>query len=196
MKTKLSILLIALFVLQSASAQFRLGPKAGTNLVKVEGQPFSEQFRYAYHLGLFSEIGLLPNNKLSIQPELVWNQYSSTLDSSFKSVYQHVFSSDQSKVKLNYLSIPIVLNYRLFGPLYLQAGPQFSILLNRDKNLLQNGTDAFKNGDFSMLAGAQIRISKVYLTGRYAIGLSNISDLDNKEKWNSQAIHLSLGLAL
>ena len=30
---------------------------------------------------------------------------------------------DQSKVKLNYLTIPLLLNYRLIGPIYLQAGP-------------------------------------------------------------------------
>lgn len=196
MKTKLSILLIALFILQSASAQFRIGPKAGVNLVKVDGHPFSDQFRYAYHLGVFSEIVLTPDKKLSLQPEVVWNQYSTTLDSNFKSVYQNLTSSDQSKVKLNYLSIPIVLNYRLLGPIYLQAGPQFSILMNQDKKFLQNGADAFKHGDFALLAGAQVRISKIYLTGRYNIGLNNLNDIDNKDKWKSQAIHLSVGLAL
>jgi hypothetical protein len=145
---------------------------------------------------VFSEIVLTPDNKLSLQPEVVWNQYSTTLDSNFKAVYQNLTSSDQSKVKLNYLTIPLVLNYRLLGPIYLQAGPQFSILMNQDKKFLQNGVDAFKNGDFAMLAGAQVRISKIYLTGRYNIGLNNLNDIDNKDKWKSQAIHLSVGLAL
>jgi len=194
MKTKLSILVMTLFIIQTASAQFRIGPKTGVNLVKVDGHPFSDQFRYAYHLGVFSEIVL--SKKLSLQPEVVWNQYSTTLDSSFKSVYQNLTSSDQSKVKLNYLSVPLLLNYRLIGPIYLQAGPQFSILMNHDKKFLQNGVDAFSKGDFAMVAGAQVRISKFYLTGRYNIGLNNINDLDEKDKWKSQAIHLSVGLAL
>ncbi|HEV8271291.1 MAG TPA: porin family protein [Chitinophagaceae bacterium] len=194
MKTKLAIMAIALLTMQAASAQFRLGAKAGANLVKVEGSSFKDEFRYGYHLGGFAEIGVV--KKLTIQPEVLFSQYSMTLDSSFKSVYENVLNSEQTHVKLNYLSIPILLNYRLLGPIYLQAGPSFSILMNHDKNLLQNGGDAFKKGDFAMIGGAQVRISKLYLTGRYVVGLSNINDIDDKEKWKSQAIQLSVGLSL
>ena len=196
MNTKLAIMAIALLTMQAASAQFRLGAKAGANLVKVEGKSFKDEFRYNYHVGGFAEIGLTRDKKLTLQPEVLFNQYSTTLDSSFKAVYENVLNSEQTHVKLNYLSIPILLNYRLIGPLYLQAGPAFSILMNQDKNFLQNGGDAFKKGDFSMIGGAQIRITKIYLTGRYVVGLANINDIDNKDKWKSQAIQLSLGLSI
>jgi len=194
MKTKLAIMAIALLTMQAASAQFRLGAKAGANLVKVNGESFKDQFRYGYHLGGFAEIGV--TRKLSIQPEVLFNQYSTTLDSNFKSVYQNVINSNQSHVKLNYLSIPILLNYKLIGPVYLQAGPAFSILMDQSKNFLQNGGDAFKKGDFSMIGGAQVRIAKLYLSGRYVVGLANINDIDDKDKWKSQAIQLSVGLSL
>jgi len=194
MKTKLAIMAIALLTMQAASAQFRLGAKAGANLVKVEGQAFKDEFRYGYHLGGFAEIGII--RKLTIQPEVLFNQYSMTLDSSFKSVYENIITSEQSHVKLNYLSIPILLNYKFLGPIYLQAGPAFSILIDQNKNFLQNGGDAFKKGDFSMIGGAQVRLSKLYLSGRYVVGLANINDIDDKEKWKSQAIQLSVGLSL
>ena len=194
MKTKLAIMAIALLTMQAASAQFRLGAKAGANLVKVDGKSFKDEFRYGYHLGGFAEIGV--TKKLTIQPEVLFNQYSTTLDSSFKSVYQNVINSNQSHVKLNYLSIPILLNYRLIGPIYLQAGPAFSVLIDQNKNFLQNGGDAFKKGDFSMIGGAQVRIAKLYLSGRYVVGLANINDIDDKDKWKSQAIQLSVGLSL
>ena len=196
MKTKLAIMAIALLTMQAASAQFRLGAKAGANLVKVEGKSFKDEFRYNYHVGGFAEIGLTRDGKLTLQPEVLFNQYSTTLDSNFKSVYENVLSSEQAHVKLNYLTIPILLNYRLIGPLYLQAGPAFSILMDQNKNFLQNGGDAFKKGDFSMIGGAQVRISRIYLTGRYVVGLANINDIDNQDKWKSQAIQLSLGLSL
>ena len=194
MKTKLAIMAIALLTMQAASAQFRLGAKAGANLVKVEGQAFKDEFRYGYHLGGFAEIGII--RKLTIQPEVLFNQYSMTLDSSFKSVYENIITSEQSHVKLNYLSVPILLNYKFLGPIYLQAGPAFSILIDQNKNFLQNGGDAFKKGDFSMIGGAQVRISRIYLSGRYVVGLANINDIDDKEKWKSQAIQLSVGLSL
>jgi len=194
MKTKLAIMAVALLTMQAASAQFRLGAKAGANLVKVEGKSFKDEFRYGYHLGGFAEIGII--RKLTIQPEVLFNQYSMTLDSSFKSIYENIITSEQSHVKLNYLSIPILLNYKFLGPIYLQAGPAFSILLDQNKNFLQNGGEAFKKGDFSMIGGAQVRLSKLYLSGRYVVGLANINDIDDKEKWKSQAIQLSVGLSL
>lgn len=196
MKLRLATLTIALFVTAAASAQFRIGAKAGANIVKVDGKSFKDEFRYGYQVGGFAEIGLTNNGKLSLQPEVVFNQYSTTLDSNYKSIYENIISSDQSRVRLNYLSIPIVLNYKLLGPLYLQAGPQFSVLVNQDKNFLQNGAEAFKNGDLSMIGGAQIKFSKFYLTGRYVVGLANINDIDNKDEWKSQAIQLSLGVSL
>ena len=92
--------------------------------------------------------------------------------------------------------MPILINYRLLGPVYLQAGPQFSILMDQNKNFLQNGGDAFRNGDFAMIGGAQVRISKIYVTGRYVVGLNNINDIDNRDQWKSQAVQLSFGLSL
>ena len=63
----------------------------------------------------------------------------------------------------------------------LQAGPQFGVLIDQNKTLLQNGGDAFKKGDFSMLAGVQVKVGAMRVTGRYAIGLNNISDIDNED---------------
>jgi len=194
MKTKLLSLALALLISQLMMAQFHLGVKAGANIVKVDGKSFKEEFRYGYNLGGFAEIGLSP--KFSFQPEVMFNQYSTTLDSNYKSIYENVIASNQSKIKLNYLSIPLLLDYKFLGPIHLQAGPQFSVLMSQDKNFLQNGREAFKNGDFSLVAGAQVKLAQLRVTGRYIIGLSNINDIDNQDKWKSQVIQLSLGIAL
>jgi hypothetical protein len=97
---------------------------------------------------------------------------------------------------LSYLSIPVLLNYNLGSNFALQAGPQFGILLDQNRNLLQNGKDAFSKGDFSMLAGVQIKLSSLRIYGRYVIGLSNLNDIDNQDKWKSQSIQLGLGLTI
>ena len=138
MKTKLFIpLLAALLFSQFAMAQFHIGIKGGANISKVDGKSFKDEFRYGYHVGGFAEIGL--GSKFGIQPEVLFNQYTTTLDSNYNHVYQDVFSS-QTTVKLNYLSIPILLNYKLLGNfLTIQAGPQFGVLIRQDKTLLQNG---------------------------------------------------------
>lgn len=192
MKTKILPLIAALLFSHVMFAQFHIGAKAGANIIKIDGKSFKDEFRFGYHLGGFVEIGL--KNKWSINPEVIFNQYSTTVDSNFKHIYQDVFR--QSNVKLNYLSIPIILNYKFIGPVSLQAGPQFGILLDKNKTLLQNGGNAFKNGDFSMVAGAQVKLAALRITGRYMVGLSNINDIDNQNKWTSQGIQLSLGIAL
>lgn len=193
MKTKVCLFLIMLAVATAATAQFHVGAKAGANITKIDGKSFKEQFKYGYHVGGFAEIGF--GNKLGIQPEVLFNQYNTTVDSNFSHIYQHAFNNNN--VKLNYLSIPILLNYKLFGNfLTLQAGPQFGVLINKDKNLIQNGGNAFKDGDLSMIGGVQLKLSSLRINGRYVVGLNNINDLDNQNKWKSQGFQLSLGLAL
>ena len=197
MKTKLLTLAFAvLFTSVAATAQFHIGIKGGANITKVDGKSFKDEFRYGYSLGGFMEVRM--GNKFVLQPEVLFNQYATTLDSNAQHIYQGVFNnSDQRKVKLDYLSIPIVLNYKLIGSfLSLQAGPQFSVLMNNDKTLLQNGGEAFKNGEFSMLGGVQMKIAALRINARYAIGLNNINDIDNQDKWKNQGFQVSVGLAL
>jgi len=196
MKAKLLSLTAAVLFSTALMAQFHIGAKTGANINKINGKSFKDEFRYGYTLGGFMEVRL--SNKFVLQPEVLFNQNSTTLDSSFKNIYQGVFNaSAQSKVKLNYLSIPLLLNYKLIGSfLSLQAGPQFSVLMSNNKTLLQNGGEAFKNGEFSMLGGVQVKLGAIRVNGRYAVGLNNINDIDNQDKWKSESFQLSVGLAL
>ena len=195
MKTKLFSLFAALLLSQAMMAQFHLGIKGGANIFKVDGQSFKDEFRYGYHLGGFMEIGL--GNKFGFQPEVLFNQFSTTLDSNYKHIYQNIINPNQSTIKLNYLSVPLILNYKLLGNfLTLQAGPQFGILIDKNRTLLQNGGDAFKHGDLSVLAGAQIKVAALRITGRYVVGLNNINDIDNQDKWKYSGFQVSVGLAL
>ncbi len=194
MKTKLLSLFAAVLISQAMMAQFHLGIKAGTNVTKVDGKSFKDEFRYGYHLGGFAEIRI--SNKLVLQPEVLFNQYATKLDSNYKNVYEDIFDGN-SNIKLNYLSFPIVVNYKLIGNfLSLQAGPQFGVLIDQNKTVLQNSGNAFKNGDFSMLAGVLMRVGPLRVNGRYAIGLNNISDIPDDNKWKSQGFQVSVGLAL
>ncbi len=194
MKLKILSIAVAILLLSTANAQsFHLGIKGGANINKITGESFNQQFTYGYHAGAFAELGL--GNKLSLQPEVLFNQISSDTSSQFSKVYSS-FATNASKIKLTYLSIPILLNYKLAPFLQLQAGPQFGVLINNKNNLVQNGKDAFKKGDFSMLAGLQIKLASFRIYGRYAVGLNNINDIDNKDKWTSQSFQIGVGFAI
>ena len=168
-----------------------MGAKAGANINKIDGKSFSEQFTYGDHLGGFFSVGL--GKKFAIQPEVLFNQINVDTSSTFSQVYKF---NQVDKVQLKYLSIPILLNFKPVKFITLQAGPQFSVLMNKSRTLLENGRDAFKAGDFSMLGGAQVNIGHLNIYGRYAIGLSNLNDLDNQEKWKSQSFQIGLGFTL
>jgi hypothetical protein len=193
---KYSMILAAVLLISSASfaQSFKFGPKLGANMGKIEGKGFSDQYSLGYHIGGFAEIGL--GKKWAIQPEVLWNQVNTDTVSGFKSVYQNIVSTNNINIKLSYLSIPLLLSYKPVKALSLQAGPQFGILIDQGKSITQNGADAFKKGDLSMLFGAQLNILKIRVYGRYVVGLNNINDLPNNEKWKNQGLQVGVGFAL
>jgi hypothetical protein len=89
-----------------------------------------------------------------------------------------------------------MINYNLSNILAIQAGPQFGILIDKSKNLVQNGKDAFKSGDFSLAAGLQLKVSKFRVYGRFVGGLTDLNNLENNDTWKVQMIQLGIGLGL
>jgi len=192
MKAKLlSLAVVALVSTSAFSQSFKIGFKGGANINKLSGQSFKENFSFGYQLGGFVEVGI--SKKFAIQPEVLFTQINSDTSNNFSSVYQF---KKIDKVQLKYLSIPLLLNYKPIKILALQAGPQFGILLNKNNTLLQNGKEAFKSGDFSMLGGVQLTVAKFMAYARYTVGLNNINDIDSKEKWKNQSIQLGVGFIL
>lgn len=188
------IILVLSFTFLQAQG-IKLGIKAGTNLTKISGKSFNDGFDLSYHFGGFMELNF--NKKWGIQPEVLWSQ-SSQKPTSFNAIYGGASVTPtfngQEPLKLDYLSIPILLNYRVGGIFSILAGPQYSILLNKEKNFLQNGQSAFSNGDFAVVMGGQFNFDFLKIYGRYNIGLTNINDIDSKDKWTSQQIQLGIGL--
>lgn len=194
MNRKLALLLITTTLTTLSFAQgFHAGIKGGANVLKVEGKSFEEEFRHGYNLGAFAEINF--NKKWGIQPEVLWNQTNTRTSNDFKDIYPHGIT-DVRNVKLNYLSIPVLLTYRPIKPLSLQVGPQFGILMDQDRSLFQNGTDAFKRGDFAMVGGVQLNIAAIKVGARYQVGLTNINDIDNQDKWTSQGFQAYVGFRI
>lgn len=192
MQTKILACLVAALAFTTVSfAQFHVGAKAGVNITKIDGQSFKEAFDYGYHLGGFAEIGL--GNKWSLQPEVLFNQYTSKTTTEFSDIYQGESFKD---VKLNYLTVPLLLSYSPSKILSLQGGAQVGVLLDKSKTLLKNGQQAFKDGDFSLLGGVQVNLGAIKVSGRYFIGLNNINDIDSQDKWRNQGFQLSLGLRI
>jgi hypothetical protein len=194
MKSYILSLAIVATSFNVANAQsFHAGIKFGANVNKLTGQSFKDQFTYGYHAGVFTEIPL--SSKWTIQPEVVFSEVRNDTSSKFSQLY-NLNSNRVSEIKLSYLSIPLILNYNVTKMVSLQAGPQFGILLDQHKDLLQNGRAAFKQGDFSMIGGLQVKLSSLRVYARYAVGLNNLNDIDNQDKWKNQSIQIGIGLSI
>ncbi|MDQ2864148.1 MAG: outer membrane beta-barrel protein, partial [Bacteroidota bacterium] len=101
-----------------------------------------------------------------------------------------------SSVKLKYMSIPLLFNYNLDKFIAIQAGPQFSILMNENDNLLKNGQNAFQSGEFSVVGGIQLKILKFRAYGRYVGGLTNVNHIVSSGAWKASSFQLGVGFAL
>jgi len=192
MKSKsivLSLLLLTFAVIQSRAQGIHLGVKGGANIFKIDGQGYDQGFQFGYNVGAFAEINF--PGAFGIQPELMWNQTNYRTGTQFSSIYPN--GIDDVKGKLNYLTVPVLLSFRPAKIISFQAGPQFGILLNQDKNLVNNTKDAFKKGDLSLVGGVQLNLASVVVGGRYVVGLNNINDVTDDHSWKNQGFQVYLG---
>lgn len=175
---------------------FRIGAKAGININKIQGQSYKQGFNYNYLLGGFVQFNF---GRFGLQPEVNLVQSSSEFSKDANNVYNDLFyGGSQKKAKLNYIKVPFLLNINVGESKHvkLQLGPQFSGLLKQTVDSVKTGNNFFKTSDFSMLGGVWFQIPFVNLGARYELGLSNVNDIDNKEKWKSQAFTIFVGFTL
>jgi Outer membrane protein beta-barrel domain len=188
-KIFLSALAVIAFMSATLAQGFHIGAKVGANMGKIDGESFSNEFKLGYQLGGFAEIDFTKG--FGIQPELLWSQTNTKVTDEVLTGWK-----PGEEIHLNYLNIPILLRLNAGKMLTFNLGPQFSILTNNHKTTLENAGDAFKSGDLAMVAGAQVNIGSLRVYGRYNIGLSDISDIKETDKWRNQQLQLGLGLKI
>jgi hypothetical protein len=180
MKKLLFIGFLSLFFVPLAQAQF--GVKGGLNVAELTGRDGeSSSYKAFYHVGVFYQANIL--GPLSIQPEVQYSVAGGNLKSAFTDY----------DTKLHYFTVPILAKLTI-GPVFVEAGPQFGVLLNADQSgkmqvdLAPDGTPAygnasrpatgsFKRGDFSVVGGVGLKLASGFsLGGRLVAGLNDIND--------------------
>ncbi len=125
---------------------------AGQNIIEgAEG-------RTGYHIGLW---GKLDFPKLYIRPELVFTRTQSSYD----------LDGTSSDYNISKLDAPILLGYKIIGPLHIFAGPAFQYTLSND---LDGVTVQDVENDFTvgLNIGAGVNLGRVGLDVRYERGFS------------------------
>lgn len=176
------------------------GIKAGPEFGKVGGKSFTSAYKAGYQAGAFAEIRF---DKWGIQPEVLFSQTNTeTKDgSAFNNVNAGALLPS-TKAKLNYLSIPILVNLKIINILDFQVGPQFNVSTSKEHGLSNEVKSAFKSGEVDAAAGFQLRISKLRAYARYNIGLTGLksSSIDGVTQdgstWRRQAFQFGIGYAI
>lgn len=172
----MAILLIAGSV--SVNAQgIDIGVKAGANFAKLDGDGINGDNLTSFHVGALLEINVFEN--FSVQPEVMYSSQGTKVEGA-------------GDFKLDYIAVPVLAKFYLISDkLSLEAGPQFSFLVNDDAPSVETQFET-KSFDFAAVGGLGLNITNnLFVQARYVAGLT---DTSKDAKVTNQVIQLSLGL--
>tara|TARA_R110002012_G_scaffold19465_9_gene70317 strand:- start:14136 stop:14747 length:612 start_codon:yes stop_codon:yes gene_type:complete len=144
-----------------------------------------------YHFGFW---GKLDFPKIYLRPELVYSKTKSSYD----------IDGDSQDYDVSKLDMPVLLGYKLIGPLHIFAGPAFQYTL---KNDLEGLTVEDVENDFTvgLNAGVGVNLGNLGLDVRYERGFSeneaeiigdNITDVSGRVDSRPSQIIFALSLKL
>lgn len=175
------VLLLCIFnSLFAQDKRIRFGVKGGANLSELrvsdyDDNPPSPDIKSSLFAGLIVNIPLMDNG-ISFQPELIYNRQGSRMIN--QSDYFQ-FRKDLFRIKLNYVSLPLLIHWQSPTGLFVQTGPQFSYLLKARRvgpeTYREELIEKMESHDFSWAGGVGF-LSKTGLgvNIRYNHGFTNI----------------------
>jgi hypothetical protein len=185
---------LSFFVFQTSFAQKpSFGPQLGANIANVQGTGLKSGFNFGYHIGAFAKLPV--GGTFAAQMEVLWSQIQSKKANNFNDL-DNVSLSEFRDPRLDYLSIPVSVLYKLKKVISIQGGVQYSILINSSNTPLDNGKQAIKQGDMSALLGVQAQVLNVRAYARYLMGLSNIAAAELNQNWRTSVIQVGVGVAI
>ena len=166
------IFLSSLCVLKAQDTHF--GLKAGINSSNIKFSDGSDlDSKTGLHIGGLAHIHI--KKHLAVQPELVFSMQGGKLN-------------DNNKLKLNYLNLPVLVQYMFDQGFRLQTGPQIGFMVSGKQKIGDvevDVNDSFSTVDFSWVFGAGYLFHSGFgLDARYNLGLNNISDDNDFEAKN------------
>jgi hypothetical protein len=187
---KTLIVLIAIGIAAFANAQktkqdegIKIGIKGGLNVSNLMGDVKDVAIRTSIHAGLVAEI--IVNDKFSIQPELLYSGQGAS-DT----------STGGGRIKLDYITLPVLGKFPIAKNLSLETGPQIGFLVSgKEKTNDSNETiPNTKTIDFGLNAGLNYELNNgVFFQARYNLGLTDIGFYGDNERASNAVIQFSIG---
>ena len=177
---KISLFFAAIVLSTALWAQMpaKFGIKGGLNIATLTGENNTSS-RIGYHIGALAHIHLDP--QWALQPEVVYSNQGT----------KYTISDGSHQLSLNYINIPLQLQYMFDNGFRVQTGPQLGFLVGVKDKLdgEETGffsTDDYKAIDFSWSIGlGYLTYSGFGVDARYNLGVNNINDYGAKNRKNS-----------
>jgi hypothetical protein len=153
------VLLFAPFIL---SAQLGLGVKVGANFANVSTDDYETNSKTSFHAGVYANINF--SEKWGITPEVLWSSQGADID--------------DVEFNTNYITVPIMLRWRIIDLISVEAGPQFNILTDAESGGF-DVTDEIVSPSYSAAFGALVHLPLGFNAGlRYVAGLTDLTESD------------------
>lgn len=155
------------------------GIKGGVNFYNIKNDnSVKYDMKTGFHLGLLAHIHL--DKSIAVQPELVYSSQGA----------KYTSNNLAYKLDLDYINLPVMLQYMFSNGFRLEAGPQVGFLINAKSEVNNTSVDVkdnLKSIDFGVGLGAgYIKPSTGLGVGvRYNVGLSNINENGPVKSTNS-----------
>jgi hypothetical protein len=168
-KISLVVLILATSAVVFAQSP-KFGLKAGLNVSKLSNVPgLNWNNRLGLNAGALAHIHISP--QLALQPEVVYSGQGA----------KYTINGEEHTLNLDYINIPLQLQYMFDNGFRLQTGPQLGFLINTKDKVNGQDTqfftsDDFKSTDVSWTFGlGYLTYSGLGIDGRYNLGLTNIN---------------------
>lgn len=171
----------------------RFGVKAGSNLSSISGS--DTKSKVGFYAGAFVNIPI--SDAFNVQPEIVYSQQGAKAKDDYEMATYVVRNMKQN---LGYINVPVMLQYNATPEFYLEAGPEFGLLVNAQAKGDINGStykadnkDIMKSFNFGAGIGLGYRFTpNLGINARYIAGLTKILKDDFGD--SSKNTNIQLGL--
>ncbi|WP_026462962.1 porin family protein [Adhaeribacter aquaticus] len=167
----LNLFSISVFTIHLASAQkVEFGLKGGLNRTSINDEQMVQDSeakpRMGFHIGGLAHIHL--NDTWAVQPEVMYSKEGAEYTSP---IYT-------GKTDLNYINVPVLLQYMVGTGLRIQTGPQVGYLTSakyEQTNNVETKKNDIQNGNAAWVFGlGYLTKSGFGIDGRFNLGLSDI----------------------
>lgn len=166
-------LLLAGFAHAQHNSNVHFGLKGGLNITNLASSPdVNYETKAGFYAGGLTHIHL--NKSWALQPEIMYSAQGA--------------QTNDTKVRLNYVNVPLQLQYMFDKGFRIQTGPQLGVLASATVKQGDNKTDvkeSFKTAEFGWTIGASyVGDAGLGIDGRYNHGITRINENDGTNLYN------------